>query len=161
MAYYRVLILEDEAPALERIRDLLVEAAPAATVAGTADSVRAAAEWLAGNSPPDLILADIQLSDGLSLDLFRAQSPPCPVIFTTAHDDYLLDAFATHGIAYLLKPVKLADLAAALKKHRDLGRHYAANFAALAGDVAGAATAQTASSSLASPVSPRRRILAQ
>src|SRR5687767_4606219 len=158
MAYYRVLILEDEAPALERICGLLVEAAPAAMVAGTADSVRAAAEWLAGNPPPNLILADIQSSDGLSLDLFRAQSPPCPVIFTTAHDDYLLDAFATHGIAYLLKPVKPVDLAGALKKHRDLGRHYAANFSAFATQLADAQNAVSLSSP--SGVS-RRRILAQ
>jgi DNA-binding LytR/AlgR family response regulator len=161
MSTFRVLILEDEAPALERIRSLLVEAAPEATIAGTADSVRAAAEWLADNPPPDLILADIQLSDGLSLDLFRAQSPPCPVVFTTAHDRYLLDAFATHGIAYLLKPVKLTDLAAALKKHRDLGRHYVTNFAALVGDVVGNAPARAASSGLVSSALPRRRILAQ
>jgi DNA-binding LytR/AlgR family response regulator len=132
----RLLILEDEAPALTRIRALLAEAAPEARVAGTADSVRAAAAWLASHPAPDLILADIQLSDGLSLELFRAQPPPCPVIFTTAHDDYLLEAFATHGIAYLLKPVKSADLAAALKKYHDLGRHFASGFAALSAQLA-------------------------
>ena len=131
----RVLILEDEAPALDRIRALLAEAAPDAVVAGTADSVRAAGTWLQRNAAPDLMLADIQLSDGLSLDLFRTHPPPCPIVFTTAHDSYLLDAFATHGIAYLLKPVKSADLAAALKKHRDLARHYAASLSALAAEL--------------------------
>ncbi len=150
----RVLILEDEAPALTRIRALLTEAAPDSLVAGTADSVRAAGAWLAAHPAPDLILADIQLSDGLSLDLFRATPPPCPVVFTTAHDDYLLDAFATHGIAYLLKPVKAAALAAALKKYRDLGRHFAANFSALATQLAAPVAAPAA------PL-PRRRILAQ
>src|SRR5688572_28849657 len=105
----RLLILEDEAPALERMRSLVAEAAPDAHVAGTADSARAAAAWLAAHPAPDLILADIQLSDGLSLDLFRTAPPPCPIVFTTAHDDYLLEAFATHGIAYLLKPVKASD----------------------------------------------------
>lgn len=147
----RVLILEDEAPALARIRALLTEAAPDALVAGTADSVRAAAAWLAREPAPDLILADIQLGDGLSLDLFRATPPPCPIIFTTAHDDYLLEAFATHGIAYLLKPVKPADLAAALRKHRELGRHYATQFSALAARLAAPRD----------PAAPRRRILAQ
>ncbi len=151
----RVLILEDEAPALTRIRALLTEAAPDTVVAGTADSVRAAGAWLAAHPAPDLILADIQLSDGLSLDLFRTAPPPCPVVFTTAHDDYLLDAFATHGIAYLLKPVKVTDLAAALKKHRDLARHYTASFSALAQQLA-APPATTGS-----PAPPRRRILAQ
>jgi len=150
----RILILEDEAPALQRIRALLAEAAPDAHVAGTADSVRAATAWLAAHPAPDLILADIQLSDGLSLDLFRTAPPPCPVVFTTAHDDYLLDAFATHGIAYLLKPLKVADLAAALKKYRDLGRHFAANFSALATQLAAPAAAST-------PPTPRRRLLAQ
>jgi len=151
---FRVLILEDEAPALARIRALLTEAAPDALVAGTADSVRAAAAWLARETAPDLILADIQLGDGLSLDLFRAAPPPCPIIFTTAHDDYLLEAFATHGIAYLLKPVKPADLAAALRKHRELGRHYADRFSALAARLA-------APRDPAAAPAPRRRLLAQ
>lgn len=153
----RVLILEDEAPALQRIRSLLAEAAPDAVVAGTADSVRSAGAWLAAHPAPDLVLADIQLGDGLSLDLFRTAPPPCPVVFTTAHDTYLLDAFATHGIAYLLKPVKAGDLAAALKKYRDLGRHFAANFSALAAQL----TAPPATASIPAAVAPRRRILAQ
>jgi DNA-binding LytR/AlgR family response regulator len=156
----RVLILEDEAPALQRIRTLLAETAADTVVAGTADSVRAARDWLAREPAPDFILADIQLSDGLSLDLFRAAPPPCPVVFTTAHDDYLLEAFATHGIAYLLKPVKTADLAAALKKYRDLGRHYAANFSALASQLALSHSSAPAASPLP-PAVPRRRILVQ
>jgi DNA-binding LytR/AlgR family response regulator len=150
----RVLILEDEPPALQRICGLLGDVAPDAVIAGTADSVRAATEWLARHAAPELILADIQLSDALSLDLFRAQPPPCPVIFTTAHDDYLLEAFATHGIAYLLKPVKAEDLAAALNKHHTLKQHYERRFAAL--------TTQLAQSgNVARAGLPRRRILAQ
>jgi DNA-binding LytR/AlgR family response regulator len=148
----RLFILEDEGPALARLVALLAEAAPEAVVAGTADSVRAGSDWLDRHPAPDLILADIQLSDGLSLDLFRARSPGCPVVFTTAHDTFLLEAFATHGIAYLLKPIKVADLAAALQKHRDLARLYTAGVAAL--------TQQLASTRPPGPP-PRRRFLAQ
>ncbi len=150
----RVFIIEDEAPALRRLTALLGEASPPCTVAGTADSVAAAGRWLRANPAPDLILADIQLGDGLSLDLFRAEPPPCPVVFTTAHDAYLLDAFGSHGIAYLLKPVKPADLAAALQKYATLGRQFAANLAALALSLSEGPTAPPAAK-------PRQRIVAQ
>lgn len=150
----RTLIIEDEGPARERLAALLAEIDPTCSVAGAVDSIASAESWLRQHPPPDLILADIQLGDGLSLDLFRATPPPCPIVFTTAHDDYLLPAFATHGIAYLLKPVKRSELAAALRKYRDLGRHYIGNVAALA-------------AALAAPAAPpgraahRQRILAQ
>lgn len=146
----RVLIIEDEAPAAARLADLLKKLDPGCKIVGSADSVAAATRLLrklSGTESPDLIFADIQLGDGLSLDLFRESPPPCPVVFTTAHDDYVLDAFATHGIAYLLKPVKPAELAAAVRKYQELGRHFAGNVAALA-------------SSLATP-RKRTRILAQ
>jgi DNA-binding LytR/AlgR family response regulator len=132
----RALIIEDEAPARERLATLLAEGDAPCRVAGATDGVAAAEKWLRQNPAPDLIFADIQLGDGLSLDLFRAAPPPCPVVFTTAHDDYLLEAFATHGIAYLLKPIKRLELDAALKKHRELGRQYVASLAALAGTFA-------------------------
>ncbi|MBL9218231.1 MAG: response regulator transcription factor [Opitutaceae bacterium] len=143
----RTFLIEDEAPALERLAALLAATTPPCTVAGTADSQATAARWLRANPVPDLIFADIQLGDGLSLDLFQATPPPCPVIFTTAHDDYLLEAFAANSIAYLLKPLKLAELDAAVAKFHRLGRQ-------LGGSLAGLAT------SLAQPVR-RQRILAQ
>lgn len=146
----RTLIIEDEGPARERLAALLAEAAPPCAVAGAVDSTAAAAQWLRANPPPDLIFADIQLGDGLSLELFRAAPPPCPVVFTTAHDDYLLEAFATHGIAYLLKPIKRTELDAALKKYRELGRHFAGGIGALA-----------AALSTPPPAARRQRILAQ
>lgn len=147
----RAFIIEDEAPALRRLTALLGEAQPACAAVGAADSVATAGRWLRANPAPDLIFADIQLGDGLSLELFRTEQPPCPVIFTTAHDAYLMEAFGSHGIAYLLKPVKAADLAAALRKYEALGRQFAANFAALARTLAGPSPASA----------PRRRIVAQ
>ena len=131
----RALLIEDEAPARTRLADLLAKARPPVAVAGTADSVRSAAAWLRANPAPDLIFADIQLGDGLSLELFRGAPPPCPIVFTTAYDDYLLEAFGSHGIAYLLKPVKPAELDAALQKYRTLGAQFAASLASLAGQL--------------------------
>ncbi|MBI2518426.1 MAG: response regulator transcription factor [Opitutae bacterium] len=128
----RVFIIEDEAPARDRLAALLGATTPPCHVVGTADSLAAAGKWLRTNPAPELIFADIQLGDGLSLELFRTVPPPCPVVFTTAYDDYLLEAFGTHSIAYLLKPVKPAALDAALRKYRELGRHFAGNLAAFA-----------------------------
>lgn len=145
----RVLIIEDEAPAAERLASLLRKLEPPCAIAGSTDSLAATGKWLRANPTPDLIFADIQLGDGLTLDLFQKSPPPCPIVFTTAHDEYLMAAFATHGIAYLLKPVKPAALDAAIQKYRELGRHYTGNLAALTTALA------------APPPAQRQRILAQ
>lgn len=148
----RALILEDEAPARERLAGMLAESELGCTVVGAVDSLAAASRWLRTHPAPDLLFADIQLGDGLSLDLFTVSPPPCPLVFTTAHEGYLLEAFASHGIAYLLKPIKRAELAAAVRKHRDLGRHYAANLASLAALIVAPQPP---------PLPARQRILAQ
>ena len=113
-----VLLLEDEAPAADRLRRLLAQAAPQAQVLAVLDTVAGALAWLAAHPAPDLILSDVQLADGLSLDVFAQTVVRSPVIFTTAYDQYALRAFEANSVAYLLKPVKLADLAAALAKLR-------------------------------------------
>ncbi|NML64979.1 response regulator transcription factor [Hymenobacter sp. RP-2-7] len=113
-----VLLLEDETPAAERLRRLLIQAAPEAEVLAVLDTVAAALDWLATHPAPDLILSDVQLADGLSLDVFAQTVVRSPVIFTTAYDQYALRAFEANSVAYLLKPVKLADLQAALAKLR-------------------------------------------
>ena len=112
----RILIFEDEYPAAERLQRLLTQAAPGAQVLAVLDTVAGALAWLAAHSAPDLILSDIQLADGLSLDIFAQTLVRCPVIFTTAHVQYALQAFRANGIDYLLKPLKLPELQAALGK---------------------------------------------
>lgn len=153
----RALLIEDEGPALRRLVSLLTEAG--VQVAGTADSLAAARRWLGENPAPDVVFADIQLGDGLSVDLFRRSPPPAPVVFTTAHDAYVLEAFAAHGIAYLLKPIKPAELAAALAKHAQLTRQLARS----PGGPDFAALAASLSKELAAASKPigRRRVLAQ
>src|SRR4028119_2411635 len=108
-----VLLLEDEYPAAERLQRLLREAAPEAHVLAVLDSVAGALQWLATNPAPDLILSDIQLADGLGLEVFEQTVVRSPVIFTTAYDAYAIRAFKANSVDYLLKPVKLAELTAA------------------------------------------------
>lgn len=113
-----VLLLEDEYPAAERLLRLLAQAAPEARVVAQLDTVAGAVDWLRQHPAPDLILADIHLADGLSLDVFDQLVVTTPVIFTTAYDQYALQAFKTYSVDYLLKPIKLAELQAALQKLR-------------------------------------------
>jgi len=114
-----VLLLEDEYPAAERLQRLLRQAAPEAQVLAVLDSVAGALAWLASNHAPDLILSDIQLADGLSLEVFEQTVVRSPVIFTTAYDAYAIRAFKANSVDYLLKPVKLTELTAALIKLRE------------------------------------------
>ena len=113
-----VLLLEDEYPAAERLQRLLAQADPTAQVLAVLDTVAGALAWLAANPAPGLILSDIQLADGLSLDVFAQTVVRSPVIFTTAYDQYALQAFRANSIDYLLKPIKLPELQAALAKLR-------------------------------------------
>ncbi|WBO82884.1 LytR/AlgR family response regulator transcription factor [Hymenobacter yonginensis] len=114
-----VLLLEDEYPAAERLQRQLLQAAPEAQVLALLDSVAATLQWLDNNPAPDLILSDIQLADGLSLEVFEQAVVRSPVIFTTAYDAYAIRAFRANSVDYLLKPVKLLELQAALAKLRE------------------------------------------
>ncbi|MBJ6111351.1 response regulator transcription factor [Hymenobacter sp. BT523] len=113
-----ILLLEDEYPAAERLQRLVAQAAPEAQVVAVLDTVSSALAWLAAHPAPALILSDIQLADGLSLEIWEQAVVPSPVIFTTAFDAYAIRAFQANSVAYLLKPVKLAELQAALAKLR-------------------------------------------
>jgi two-component system LytT family response regulator len=135
----RVLVIEDEAPAREWLALAIRRVEPAATVAGTAGSVAEALDWLAQHPTPDLVLADIQLGDGLSLEIFDRAPPGCPVIFCTAYDEFAIAAMQRDAIDYLLKPVREADLARALAKRRRLEAHFTERVTRLARELGGAA----------------------
>ncbi|HEX8329688.1 MAG TPA: LytTR family DNA-binding domain-containing protein [Hymenobacter sp.] len=111
-----VLLLEDEYPAAERMQRLLAQAAPDSQVLAVLDTVSGALAWLATHPAPDLILSDIQLADGLSLEIWEQAVVPSPVIFTTAFDAFAIRAFQANSVAYLLKPIKLPELQAAIAK---------------------------------------------
>ena len=110
----KVLIVEDEPLASERLRKLVLQHDPTMTVVGTFDSVEDTVRFFRSGSPVDLAFLDIQLADGLSFEVFEQTSVPCPTIFTTAYDQYALQAFRVHSIDYLLKPIDQADLQEAL-----------------------------------------------
>jgi len=112
----KILLLEDELPALERLEKLLLAHCPEHTVVGKLNSLQAAKSWLSSSAKADLILADIQLGDGLSLEFFKSENWQIPVIFTTAYDEYSLQAFKLNSIDYLLKPIKAVELIAAIEK---------------------------------------------
>jgi DNA-binding LytR/AlgR family response regulator len=116
----KLLLIEDEYPAAERLQRLLRQAAPAAEVLGVVRSVAAGRRWFSENPAPDLILSDIQLADGLSFEIFDQAGLTSPIIFTTSYDEYAIKAFRVRSVDYLLKPIKLTDLQAALAKYHDL-----------------------------------------
>ena len=113
----RALIIEDEPLAARRLREMLARQTPAVQVVGTAESVAQAVALLAQTRPaPDVLFLDIHLADGLSFELFEKAEVRCPVIFTTAYDQYALQAFKVNSVDYLLKPIDEVELAAALRK---------------------------------------------
>lgn len=106
----KVLIIEDELAAVNRLQKLLVEIEMEVEVITSLPTVSESIEWLKENQAPDLIFMDIQLADGSSFEIFEKVSIPAPVIFTTAYDEFAIKAFKVKAIDYLLKPVKLIDL---------------------------------------------------
>lgn len=122
----KALIIEDEAPAYRRLHGLLSAHHPQLEVVDVIDTIQAAMTWFGENSAPDVIFSDIQLSDGLSFEIYKQVPPPCPIIFTTAYDAYMLEAFRTNGIDYLLKPIEEDELARSVTKFLGLLRSAAA-----------------------------------
>jgi DNA-binding LytR/AlgR family response regulator len=116
----KVLIIEDEPQAAKRLETLMRELEPDALVLGKIDSVVKSVEWLKSNPPPELILMDIQLADGISFSIFEQCEVKSPVIFTTAFDAYALKAFKVNSIDYILKPVDKDELGKALLKFRGI-----------------------------------------
>jgi len=110
------LIIEDEKIAAARLQLLLQQCAPGCTVQAVMDSVEESVYWLKNNTAPDFILLDIHLADGSAFDIFRQADATAPVIFTTAYDQYAIDAFKVLSIDYLLKPVTAEALLAAIRK---------------------------------------------
>ena len=116
----KVLIIEDENAAARRLEKLLTELDADILVLQKIDTVELAVAWLQSNPQPDLIFLDIHLADGSSFDIFEHVNVTCPVIFTTAYDEYALQAFKVNAVDYLLKPIKSSELATALAKYKQV-----------------------------------------
>ena len=112
----KVLIIEDEQLAAEKISSYIKEILPAAQIQGPITSISEGISWFYQNKDPDVIVSDIMLSDGLCFDIFQAKKIACPVIFTTAYDEYAIRAFEVNSIDYLLKPISKQKLEESLNK---------------------------------------------
>ena len=113
----KVIIVEDEIPAAEKLERYLLKYDPGIQVLARLETVSDTVEWLRKHQHDlDLIFMDIQLTDGLSFQIFQQVDVNKPVIFTTAHNEFALDAFKVNSIGYLLKPITFTDVAASLKK---------------------------------------------
>ena len=128
----RIAIVEDEPLAREMLAGCIRQCEPGAEIVVMLEGVADTVEWLEENVQPDLLFVDIQLGDGTSFDIFRKARLDCPVVFTTAFDDHVLEAFQSNGIDYLLKPIRREKVAAALEKYERLRGHFLSDPAALA-----------------------------
>ena len=115
-----ILIVEDEIVAAKRLRKLVLECEPSANIIGTFDNVLDVTTFLRYNRP-DLILMDVQLADGICFEIFESVEVSSPIIFTTAYDEYMLEAFKVNSVDYLLKPLKEEDLRTSLAKYKKFG----------------------------------------
>jgi len=111
-----ILIVEDETVAYENLINILAEIDPSIEVIGNTESIGQTVFWLQTNPTPDLILMDIHLSDGSAFSIFDSIEVETAIIFTTAYDEYAIDAFKLNSVDYLLKPIKADELKRALVK---------------------------------------------
>jgi DNA-binding LytR/AlgR family response regulator len=120
-----ILIVEDEQLAQERLQLLIKAYDPAINIIACLESVEETINWLNTKQHPDLLLLDIHLSDGQSFEIFKRTSTQKPIIFTTAYENYAIDAFQLFSIDYILKPVTAEGLATALNKYKNLSAAFA------------------------------------
>lgn len=123
----RVLIIEDEAPAFRRLQKLLEDIDDDIEIVDVFDGVTETVKYLESHQAPDLIFMDIQLSDGISFEIFDQVQINKPVIFTTAFDEYTLKAFKVNSIDYLLKPINEDDLLRSINKYKTLKSNMASS----------------------------------
>jgi DNA-binding LytR/AlgR family response regulator len=133
-----ILIVEDEELAAKKLAKAVTALDEEAHIMGVTDSIQTTVDWLEEHPRPDLILMDIELTDGQSFEIFNLTEVKSPVIFTTSYDEFALKAFKVNSVDYLLKPIQKEDLQAALDKYRRLKQAFAQPVAA-----ANANTAET------------------
>jgi two-component system response regulator LytT len=112
----KILIIEDELKAAKSLANLIVKIRPAAKIVAQLQSIESVLDYFSKNEGPDLIFMDIQLSDGLSFEIFKSVKIHCPIVFCTAYGEYAMEAIKANGIDYLLKPFSEEDLREAFVK---------------------------------------------
>ncbi len=116
----KALIIEDEILAAQSLQKLVKEVSPDTEIIGILQSIEESVAWFEENPMPDLVFMDIHLADGSSFAIFDKTQITCPIIFTTAYDEYALKAFEVSSIDYLLKPINRNDLTRAMNKYNAL-----------------------------------------
>ncbi|MDD4992310.1 MAG: LytTR family DNA-binding domain-containing protein [Paludibacter sp.] len=116
----KAVIIEDELVATQNLQRLISQLADDIQVIAVLQSVEESIEWFLLNAAPDVLFLDIHLADGSSFSIFEKVKIPCPIIFTTAYDEYALKAFEVNSIDYLLKPINQKNLERAIQKLRGL-----------------------------------------
>lgn len=115
----KAIIIEDENVAAQALQSLIQEINPEIEIVTILQTIEECVEWFEENSMPDLVFMDIHLADGSSFAIFDKVEITCPIIFTTAYDEYALKAFEVNSIDYLLKPINKVDLERALNKFKN------------------------------------------
>jgi len=118
----KILIIENEKPAVSKLQYLLNKIDKNISIVGITETVEESINWLQNKPAPDLILIDIQLDDGISFEIFDTIKVNIPVIFTTAYNEYVLQAFKLNSVDYLLKPIEENALCNAINKFKTV--HY-------------------------------------
>jgi len=116
----KIVIIEDEPRAAKRLEKLILSCESSAQIIKVLESVKESLEYFSNNPNVDVIFSDIQLADSLSFDIYSQTEINAPIIFTTAYDQYAIDAFKTNGIDYLLKPINPEELKRAIAKYKKL-----------------------------------------
>lgn len=116
----KIIIIEDENAAVRNLKALLQEVKPEVEVETVLDSIETVLDWFSGHPMPDLLFMDIHLADGSAFEIFNHIDIPCPIIFTTAYDEYALRAFKVNSVDYLLKPIGKSDIEKAFQKLEQL-----------------------------------------
>ncbi len=116
----KAVIIEDENLIAQELQCLIKNVSQDVDILEILPSLKTARRWFMSNAEPDLIFMDIQLSDGVSFELFDAYQLSCPIVFTTAYDEYAIRAFKVNGVDYLLKPIDGEELKRAIDKCRDI-----------------------------------------
>lgn len=119
-----ILVIEDEVAAAKQLQKMIGEIDPAYSVVAVTESVQETVLWLNNNARPDLIISDIQLADGVSFEIFNQVKVATPVIFTTAYNNYMQNAFKVNSIDYLLKPIDKEELRLAFIKHNSFAQYH-------------------------------------
>lgn len=116
----KTIIIEDEPLVAKDLQKLIAQIDPDIAILTILDSLEASVAYFNSNSEPDLLFMDVQLSDGVSFDLFKHVQISCPIIFTTAYNEYAIRAFKVNSVDYLLKPIDKTELTAAIEKFKKI-----------------------------------------